>query len=92
MEISMSKTMSWAVHERARPLIVTLLYLVAGGLYAASEKMTRIAARLHALQEVRHVSGGTLEFHAFHRDGAAPEGALYVNGELVGFIDGVARL
>jgi hypothetical protein len=92
MEISMSKTMSWAVHERARPLTVTLLYLVAGGLYAASEKMTRIAARLHALQEVRHVSGGTLEFHAFHRDGAAPEGALYVNGELVGFIDGVARL
>jgi hypothetical protein len=53
MEISMSKTMSWAVHERARPLTVTLLYLVAGGLYAASEKMTRIAARLHALQEVR---------------------------------------
>jgi hypothetical protein len=92
MEISMSKTMSWAVHERARPLTVTLLYLAARGLYAASETLTRLAARVHALQEVRHVSGGTVEFHAFHRDGAAPEGALYVNGELVGFIDGVARL
>jgi hypothetical protein len=88
----MSKSMSWAAHEAPRPFTVTLLYLVANGLYAASEKMTRLAARVHALQEVRHVSGGTIEFHAFHRDGAAPEGALYVNGELVGFIDGVARL
>jgi len=88
----MSKTMSWAVHERPRPFTVTLLYLAASGLYAASEGLTRLAARVHARQEVRHVGGGEIEFHAFHRDGAAPEGALYVNGELVGFIDGVARL
>jgi hypothetical protein len=88
----MTKTMTWAVHERPRPFTVALLYRVASGLYAAGETMTRLAARVHALQEVRHVSGGTIEFHAFHREGAAPEGALYVNGELVGFIDGVARL
>jgi hypothetical protein len=92
MAIPMSKTTTWAVHERPRPLTVTLLYLAASGLYAASEKLTRLAARVHALREVRHVSGSMIEFHAFHRDGAAPEGALYVNGELVGFVDGVARL
>jgi hypothetical protein len=88
----MTKSMTWAVHETPRPWTATLLYLAAGGLYAASEKLTRLAARVHALREVRHVHGGTVEFHAFHHDGAAPEGALYVNGELVGFIDGVARL
>jgi hypothetical protein len=30
-----------------------------------------------------------LEFHA---DGCAPEGALYVDGQLVGRLDGVTRL
>jgi hypothetical protein len=31
----------------------------------------------------------SLEFHA---EAGAPEGALYVNGELVGFVAGVNRL
>jgi hypothetical protein len=88
----MNKTLTWAAHERPRPLTVTLLYRVADRLYAASEKMTRLAARVHALRQLREVRGGVVEFHACHRAGAAPEGALYVNGELVGFIDGVARL
>ena len=88
----MNETLSWAGHKRARPLTVTLLYLVANGLYAAAAVVTRVAARAHSLQDVRQVHGGTVEFHSFHRDGAAPEGALYVNGELVGVIQGVARL
>jgi hypothetical protein len=91
-ENPMNKTLTWAAHERPRPLTVTLLYLAADGLYAAGEKMTRLATRVHALRQVREVRGGVVEFHACHRAGAAPEGALYVNGELVGFVDGVARL
>ena len=39
----------------------------------------------------RKAPAGVVEFHALHRDAGAPEGALYVNGELVGYID-VQRL
>ena len=88
----MDKTLTWADRERAQPWTVTLLYLVAHGLNAASGAMTRLATRVHAMQKERPIGAGTVEFHAFHRDGAAPEGALYVNGELVGFIEGVTRL
>jgi hypothetical protein len=34
----------------------------------------------------------SVEFHAVYRDSGAPEGALFINGELVGTIEGVTRL
>jgi hypothetical protein len=42
-----------------------------------------------ALVEAPPVTEPVLEFHA---DAAAPEGALYVNGQLVGRVLGVTRL
>ncbi|AMO22841.1 hypothetical protein GCM10027034_33220 [Ramlibacter solisilvae] len=87
----MSKTLTWAEANTARPLSATLLYLVAAALRAASELASR---RAQALSEVRDEAAmaTTVEFHALHREAGAPEGALYVDGVLVGVIEGVKRL
>ncbi|MEO7391591.1 MAG: hypothetical protein ABIU58_05420 [Ramlibacter sp.] len=87
----MTKTLSWAAAPTARPLSATLLYFVAATLVAASDILTRLAARL-SVTEANLVPVHTVEFHAVYRDAGAPEGALYINGELVGYIDGVRRL
>lgn len=97
----MTRTMPWGPNETAPPLSATLLNLVAALLRKASELLETRAARvaqaaqaeaLAAAEELLAASAESVEFHAFHRDAGAPEGALYVNGELVGFIAGVNRL
>jgi hypothetical protein len=65
--------------------------LTAGVLRAASRLLDGLAARLDwvpdaALAPAREP---VLEFHA---DAGAPEGALYVDGVLVGHLAGVTRL
>lgn len=68
--------------RRARDLAAALLRM-------ASRTLDAFAARL-ALVEARHApSEPLLEYHA---DAGAPEGALYVNGHLVGHVLGVTRL
>jgi hypothetical protein len=87
----MNKSLSWSAESAARPLSATLLHLAAHALRAASELLTRLAVRAAdraAPLPLPHV----VEFHACHREGAAPEGALYVNGELVGYLPDVKRL
>jgi len=86
----MSKTLSWAATDSARPLSATLLHLVAAALQTASNMVTRLAVRVSAAKALAPVH--TVEFHAVYRDSGAPEGALYVNGKLVGYIEGVTRL
>ncbi|MES2632115.1 hypothetical protein [Caenimonas sp. SL110] len=88
----MIKTLPWAAGDAARPLSATLLHLVAAVLYAAGEMLTRHATRVTTAKAVRHSLPHTVEFHSFHREAGAPEGALYVNGQLVGVIEGVTRL
>ena len=72
-----------------------LLYAVAAALHATSRALTRLASSLAA---ERTLSAPTLhlpvvEFYPVHRDAGAPEGALYVDGELVGYLPpGVTRL
>lgn len=61
---------------------------VATALRAASRGLDTLAARL-ALPEPQPPKERVLEFHA---DAGAPEGALYVNGQLVGHVLGVTRL
>jgi len=82
-------------------LSATLLNLVAAVLRRASDLLERRAARLHAAAEAEALAAAaellesgveTVEFHAMHGAGGAPEGALYVNGKLVGTISGVTRL
>ena len=88
----MSKTLSWAATDAARPWSATVLYLAAAGLQAASNLLTRVAAaRVSAVQSVQPPVQ-TVEFHPIYRDSGAPEGALYINGEFVGVIEGVTRL
>jgi hypothetical protein len=88
----MTKTLNWAAGDAARPLSATLAHLLAALLYAAGEMLTRHATRVTTEKAVREAMPHTVEFHALHRDAGAPEGALYVNGKLVGVIEGVTRL
>lgn len=67
--------------RRARDLATALLRL-------ASRTLDSLAARL-ALSEARPTGEPVLEYHA---DAGAPEGALYVDGRLVGHVLGVNRL
>lgn len=62
--------------------------LTAGALRAASRLLDGLAARLVWVQPAP-AADAVLEFHA---DAGAPEGALYVNGQLVGHLSGVNRL
>ena len=57
-------------------------------LRAAGRALEALATRL-ALAGEAAPADTTLEFHA---EAGAPEGALYVNGQLVGHLPGVTRL
>ena len=96
----MTRTMPWGASGSA-PFSATALNLLAAALRAASELLERRAARLAdaacaqaqaAAEELLRASVDTVEFHPLHRDAGAPEGALYINGRLVGVISGVDRL
>ncbi len=87
----MTKTLPWGAGSAAPPLSATLLHLVAYVLRAAGDAASRLAVRVsvtHAPAE----PAGVVEFHALHCDAGAPEGALYIDGKLVGHIKGVSRL
>jgi hypothetical protein len=93
--------MPWGPSESAPPITATLLNILAAVLRKASELLESRAARvaqaaqaeaIAAAEELLAASLESVEFHGFHREAGAPEGALYVNGELVGFVSGVSRL
>ncbi len=65
--------------------------LAARALGAASLLLGRLAAELSAAATARATAElpPVLEFYA---DASAPEGALYLNGKLVGYLHGVKRL
>ena len=84
----MSKTLSLRARaQRPRPLRP----IVARALGATSMLLGRLAAELSAAAapKFRHELPPVLEFYA---DAGAPEGALYLDGELVGYLSGVTRL
>lgn len=62
--------------------------LLAMLLHGASRSLARLAAAL-ASRPVAPKSDPRFEFHA---EAGAPEGALYVDGRLVGWLAGVRRL
>ena len=86
----MSKTLDWSAAPTDRPWSAAGLHCLAAALQAASGMLTRLAWRLSAAAAV--AAPQTVEFHPIYRDAGAPEGALYINGELVGTIVGVTRL
>ena len=63
--------------------------LAARALRGASARLARLARRLHAAERVHPPGEHLLEFYA---EAGAPEGALYVDGRLVGVLEGVTRL
>ena len=75
----------------ARPVREAALRLAAGLLMVTSASLARIAAALEPRIGVAPAGScdPRLEFHA---EAGAPEGALYVDGELVGRLRGVKRL
>lgn len=88
----MTRTMPWGPADAAPPFTATLLHLLAAVLRSASDLLARHAVRVSAARAARVQEVHTVEFHALHRDAGAPEGALYINGEFVGVIEGVSRL
>lgn len=85
-----TKSLSWAAAHR--PPGAALLHLLAAMLRAASDAVDRLALRLEAARSAVAPEARVVEFHPIYRDAGAPEGALYVDGKLVGVITGVTRL
>lgn len=63
--------------------------VAAAFLRAVGATLDELARRLVHLEAARPVHEPVLEFHA---EAGAPEGALYVDGQLVGRLEGVSRL
>ena len=64
-------------------------HLLAALLRVASRSLTRLARSLSAAERERRRGAQVFEFYA---EAGAPEGALYVDGQLVGYLPGVTRL
>jgi cytosine/adenosine deaminase-related metal-dependent hydrolase len=93
--------MPWGPGETAPPWSATLLNLLAAVLRRTGAVLEGRALRLEeaaqaearaAAEELLQAGVQTVEFHPMHGDAGASEGALYVNGVLVGVISGVTRL
>lgn len=82
-----SKQMSWSPPVGSVPATLARR-LAAMLLQGASLGLAALAARLVAVP-ARPRGEPCIEFH---REAGAPEGALYVDGELVGWLAGVSRL
>lgn len=63
--------------------------LAAAALRSASRGLAHLARRLRTGARAEPVRAPVLEFYA---EAGAPEGALYVDGKLVGHLPGVTRL
>lgn len=63
--------------------------IAAAALRASSRVLTIAARRLRRPDSRRAVAEPVFEFHA---EAGAPEGALYVDGRLVGHVPGIDRL
>jgi hypothetical protein len=88
---SLKKELPWQAAPAPHPVSEAARRLAAGLLLVASAALARVAATLSAAPAalVHESSDPRFEFHA---EAGAPEGALYVDGELVGRLHGVHRL
>ncbi|HET7794214.1 MAG TPA: hypothetical protein VFL64_12605 [Rhizobacter sp.] len=84
------KPLSWRPDSVTPPWTYPVRRLLAAGLRGTSAVLARLAqyAAVPAVPEVKQAPE-VLEFYA---DASAPEGALYVDGDLVGYLYGVKRL
>ncbi|MEP7302721.1 MAG: hypothetical protein ABI699_14475 [Caldimonas sp.] len=84
--MSSSKEIQWG--PQPAPVADSGRRLAAALLQSASALLARLALGL-AREPAPAVSDPRFEFHA---EAGAPEGALYVDGRLVGWLSGVSRL
>ena len=86
----MSKTLQAFEGPLAVPPVNVPRRVLASSLRLASLALSRLARRLRLAQARRtRKQAPELEFYA---EAGAPEGALYIDGELVGLLPGVSRL
>ncbi|MBI2751426.1 MAG: hypothetical protein HYX43_19370 [Burkholderiales bacterium] len=73
------------------PRGTSLRHLLAALLRSASVRLAQLSRRLAAAERERQRSPAemVLEFYA---EAGAPEGALYLDGQLIGYLPGVTRL
>jgi hypothetical protein len=73
------------------PGVASVRWILALALRLASVAMARAARRLQARRAAvqRDAADPAFEFYA---EAGAPEGALYLDGRLVGYVEGVQRL
>ena len=87
----MIKSLPWAYVPPDAQRVPSLRRLIAAVLRRASAWLA-YGARALAHSERRARSGHAAQVLEFYAQAGAPEGALYVNGQLVGHIEGVTRL
>ena len=85
----MIKSLPWSYHPAEHALEHRLRHAVAAALRGTSLMLSRLARRIAASKKARHEEIGHLEFYA---EAGAPEGAIYADGLLVGYVKGVTRL
>jgi len=79
----------WSPADFRHPASLFVQRLAASGLRSASAVLAQLSVRLAVPAARKARSEQRLEFHA---EAGAPEGALYVDGKLVGWLPGVRRL
>lgn len=88
--MSRFEDLSWRPSRLSHPVRDAAQSLAAATLASASAVLARLAIQLAEAQRRPTSSADPrLEFHA---EAGAPEGALYVDGRLVGWLPGVRRL
>jgi hypothetical protein len=80
---------SWSPAEFRHPVSLFAQRVAASGLRSASAVLAQLSRRLAVPAARRARAEQQLEFHA---EAGAPEGALYLDGKLVGWLPGVRRL
>jgi hypothetical protein len=90
MIMTSQKPLAWHLDTVTPPWTYPLRRLLAAGLRSTSSVLAHLAQRMAvpALPDVKKAPE-VLEFYA---DAGAPEGALYLDGKLVGYLPGVKRL
>jgi hypothetical protein len=87
----MIKSLNWRTPALANDPAWRLRLVAATILRSASVLLTRMARRL-AMPGVRSKPDPLAAVLEFYAEAGAPEGALYADGKLVGYVVGVKRL
>ena len=85
----MSKLVTWTLEPRPSAAAERARRRVARWLLRSGHALARLARRLHVRTETPADTAPVFEFYA---ESGAPEGALFVDGQRVGVLDGVTRL